>query len=78
MKILAVGEIIFDIFDGEAEIGGAPLNFCAHCAACGAESAIISAVGNDALAWVAIEKLREFGVNTEYVQRNALLRVSAS
>lgn len=72
MKILAVGEIIFDIFDGEAEIGGAPLNFCAHCAACGAESAIISAVGNDALAWVAIEKLREFGVNTEYVQRNAL------
>lgn len=72
MKILAIGEIIFDIFDGEAEIGGAPLNFCAHCAASGAESAIISAVGNDALAWVATEKLRKSGVNTKYVQTNDL------
>lgn len=72
MKILAIGEIIFDVFDGEAEIGGAPLNFCAHCAALGAESAIISAVGSDALAWVAIEKLRRFGVDTKYVQRNDL------
>lgn len=72
MKILAIGEIIFDIFDGEAEIGGAPLNFCAHCAKLGAESSIISAVGNDALAWVAIEKLGKFGVDTRYVQRNDL------
>lgn len=72
MRILAIGEIIFDIFDGEAEIGGAPLNFCAHCSALGADSAIISAVGNDALGFVAIEKLRRFGVSTEYVQRNAL------
>ena len=72
MRILAIGEIIFDIFDGEAEIGGAPLNFCAHCSALGADSAIISAVGNDALGFVAIEKLRRFGVSTEYVQRNDL------
>lgn len=70
MKILAIGEIIFDIFNGEAEIGGAPLNFCAHCAALGAESALISAVGNDKLATTALEKLHEFGVNTAYVQRN--------
>lgn len=72
MKILAIGEIIFDIFDGEAEIGGAPLNFCAHCAALGADSAIISAVGNDELGFAAIEKLRKFGVSTEYVQSNDL------
>lgn len=70
MKILAIGEIIFDVFDGEAEIGGAPLNFCAHCAACGAESAIVSAVGKDDLGIIALEKLREFGVNTKYVQKN--------
>lgn len=72
MKILAIGEIIFDIFDGEAEIGGAPLNFCAHCAALGAESAIVSAVGNDSLAWVALEKIRKFGVKTQYIQTNSL------
>ncbi len=72
MRILAIGEIIFDIFNGEAEIGGAPLNFCAHCAALGADSAIISAVGNDALGWIAIEKLRKFGVDAKYVQHNKL------
>lgn len=72
MKILAVGEIIFDIFDGEAEIGGAPLNFCAHCAACGAESAIVSAVGNDDLGVTATDMLREFGVEAKYVQKNDL------
>lgn len=72
MRILAIGEIIFDVFDGEAEIGGAPLNFCAHCSALGAESAIISAVGNDSLGFVALEKLRKFGVDTKYVQTNNL------
>ena len=70
MKILAIGEIIFDIFNGEAEIGGAPLNFCAHCAALGAESSLISAVGGDELATDALKKLNEFGVGTAYVQKN--------
>lgn len=70
MKILSIGEIIFDVFNGEAEIGGAPLNFCAHCASLGAESALVSAVGNDALAFVATEKLHRFGVNSEFVQHN--------
>ncbi len=70
MKILAIGEIIFDIFNGEAEIGGAPLNFCAHCAALGAESALISAVGNDELSITALNELKNFGVDTQYVQKN--------
>ncbi len=70
MKILAIGEIIFDIFNGDAEIGGAPLNFCAHCAALGAESALISAVGSDDLGNAALNELIKFGVNTEYIQKN--------
>lgn len=72
MKVLAIGEIIFDIFDGEAEVGGAPLNFCAHCAALGAESAIISAVGNDSLAHEALNHLNRFNVSTAFVQSNGL------
>ena len=72
MKVLAIGEIIFDIFDGEAEVGGAPLNFCAHCAALGAESAIISAVGNDSLAREALNHLNRFNVSTAFVQSNGL------
>lgn len=68
MKILAIGEIIFDMFNGEAEIGGAPLNFCAHCALLGEESAIVSAVGNDSLACKAINHLHRFNVKTDFVQ----------
>ena len=70
MKILAIGEIIFDIFNGEAEIGGAPLNFCAHCAAVGAKSAIVSAVGGDSLGARALKHLEDFGVDTAFVAEN--------
>ncbi len=70
MKILAIGEIIFDIFNGEAEIGGAPLNFCAHCAANGAQSAIVSAVGGDSLGEDAMMHLKNFGVDTAFVTKN--------
>lgn len=72
MKILAIGEIIFDILDGEAAIGGAPLNFCAHCSLLGAESAIISAIGRDDLGSEAVDNLRKFGVKTDFVQKNDL------
>lgn len=70
MKILALGEIIFDIFNGEAEIGGAPLNFCAHCASIGAETAIISAVGNDSLGKDALSAISSFGIDSGFVQKN--------
>lgn len=72
MKILAIGEIIFDIFDGEAEIGGAPLNFCAHCAALGEDAALVSAVGDDCYGKTALEKLEEFGVKTDFVGKSSL------
>lgn len=71
MKILAIGEIIFDIFDGEAEMGGAPLNFCAHAAALGAESALISAVGRDSFADEAIKRVKAYSIDCNYIENNA-------
>ncbi len=68
MKILAFGEILYDIFDDTAEIGGAPLNFAAHFAGLGGESYIISAVGRDELGQKAIKTAHELGVHTEYIQ----------
>lgn len=72
MKILAIGEIIFDIFGSEASIGGAPLNFCAHCAACGANAALISGVGDDEYGEAALDFIRSFGVESRFVCRNGL------
>lgn len=72
MRILSIGEIIFDIYSESAVIGGAPLNFCAHCALLGAESALISATGNDEYSGKAIEKLKSFGVNTSFLKKSHL------
>lgn len=66
-KILSFGEIIWDVYPQKRVIGGAPLNFAAHASLCGAESALISAVGDDELGRAAIGALREYGVRDGYV-----------
>lgn len=70
IQILSVGEIIWDVYPDRQVIGGAPLNFAAHAARCGANSALLSAVGEDALGDVAMEALRACGVDTALVRRN--------
>ena len=70
VKILAIGEIIWDVYPNKKTIGGAPLNFAAHSVLCGAESALISAVGNDALGENAVEALKAFGVDCKFVKKN--------
>lgn len=67
MRLLSFGEIVWDIFGENKCLGGAPLNFAAFIAMLGENSHLISAVGNDVLGQSAIEKLKKFGVNTEYV-----------
>ena len=68
-KILSIGEIIWDIFPDKQVIGGAPLNFAAHSSLCGAESSLLSAIGNDTLGEDALKALNDFGVSTKYVKR---------
>ncbi len=70
MKILSFGEIIRDVYPDSSVIGGAPLNFCAHCVKCGAEGYMLSAVGNDSAGESVLRELEYLGVNTELVQRN--------
>ena len=72
-KILSFGEIIWDVFpDGDAVIGGAPLNFAAHVVKCGANAALLSAVGDDDLGKKAIHALQNLGVDTELVGKSRL------
>ena len=67
MKILSFGEIIWDIYDDQKCLGGAPLNFAAHCAVLGAKTWLISSVGNDDLGKEAIHNINQFNVNTQYI-----------
>lgn len=68
-KILTFGEIIWDVYEDARHIGGAGLNFAAHAARCGAESYLLSAVGEDALGNAALDELAAFGVDASLVMR---------
>jgi len=72
MKVLSFGEILWDIIEGKAHLGGAPLNFAAHSAQCGGESYMISRLGSDDLGKVALEKLEEVRVDHTLVQTDDL------
>ncbi len=67
MRILAFGEILWDIFGDEKKIGGAPFNFGAHMSKLGAESYLVSAVGRDENGFDAIQQAKAFGIKTEYI-----------
>jgi len=66
MKILSFGEILFDIYGDSANLGGAPLNFCAHAVRAGARAAILSAVGADDYGREALERMAGYGIDTRH------------
>lgn len=72
MKIIAFGEVLFDIIEGEPHLGGAPLNFAAHLAKCGWESYMLSRIGDDDLGKQAISQIEALGVKTTFIQKDDL------
>ncbi len=56
-RILAVGEILWDLLPDGRQIGGAPANFAYHAHALGAEAMIVSRVGADPLGSEILERL---------------------
>ena len=67
MRVLSFGEIIWDVYPDEKYIGGAPFNFAAHAKRAGATAFLMSAVGEDALGAEAIKRVKQYGVQVEYV-----------
>ena len=47
LKIIAVGEYLWDYLPNGKKIGGAAANFCYHAKSAGAQAILVSAVGND-------------------------------
>lgn len=67
MKLLAFGEILWDIYPNEKFMGGAPFNFAAHFSKCGGSSWISTAVGKDKLGCELIKRVEESGVSTDCI-----------
>lgn len=71
--IVAIGEVVWDIFpDGEL-LGGAPINVAYHLAALGLPVRVITRVGRDALGEATLARLAELGLPLEGVQRDGQL-----
>ena len=49
MKIIGIGEVVWDCFPEGKRLGGAPINFCFFAKELGAESYPVTAIGEDEL-----------------------------
>jgi fructokinase len=68
VRIVSVGEILWDVIGENEYLGGAPLNFAVHARQLGHEVSLLSAVGEDDRGRRATESLQQRGVSTEFVQ----------
>ena len=69
LKILLFGEVLFDVFDDGARLGGAPLNLAVHLHRLGAEATLVSAVGTDDPGDDALREIAREGVDTSLIAR---------
>jgi fructokinase len=67
-RVLVVGEVLWDLLPGGAELGGAPLNVGAHLARLGHQARLVSAVGADAPGDRARSAIADLGVDTTLLQ----------
>jgi fructokinase len=68
MKIVSIGEVLWDILPGAEHLGGAPFNFAWHAHNLGYEVCFVSAVGNDRRGQQALEQMAEAGLSTHFVR----------
>jgi len=67
MRVLSIGEVLWDLFPKEERFGGAALNFSANLKRMGHAPVLLSAVGNDTRGRLAIERMHEMGLETRGV-----------
>ena len=72
MKIIGIGEIVWDMLPQGKQLGGAPLNFAHFAAQLGAEAYAVSAVGKDRLGDEALAAAAKTSVDLSYIQRRDL------
>lgn len=69
MKIVSVGEVLWDILPSSEHLGGAPFNFAWHAHNLGHEVCFVSAVGNDQHGRQTLEQMTESGLSTRFMHR---------
>lgn len=68
MRVFSMGEVLWDVFDDQEILGGAPLNFCAAAQRLGNTAALLTAVGYDARGRRALEQIAKLNLPMEFIQ----------
>jgi fructokinase len=69
MKIVSVGEVLWDVIEQQEYLGGAPFNFAAHLHRLGHTIFFVSGVGRDERGERVLQRMTELGLMTDYVAR---------
>lgn len=69
MKIVSIGEVLWDVIGDQEHLGGAPFNFAAHARRLGHEVHFVSAVGNDARGDRVLERMAQMSLSSRFVRR---------
>lgn len=68
--VVAVGEILWDIFPDGRRIGGAPANFVYYASKLGESAVLVSRVGQDSPGIEALKACQASGLSTDFIQRD--------
>lgn len=68
MKIVSIGEVLWDVIGDKEYLGGAALNFAAHATRLGHTVFFVSAVGKDDRGRRVVKRMKEIGLSTGYVR----------
>jgi fructokinase len=69
VKIISMGEVLWDIFDDQELLGGAPLNISASLQRLGHSVSLVTGVGTDARGERTLERMAKLCLSTEFVRR---------
>lgn len=70
LKAVAYGEVLWDVFDKEKKIGGAPLNVALRMKTLGCDVAMISCVGKDNDGEAIINQVKNLGLETDAIMQS--------
>ena len=71
LPVVALGEVLWDIFPDSRRLGGAPLNFGVHAQRLGHDVCLISAVGLDELGRQGAARIAELHIDTTFLKNAA-------
>lgn len=69
MKIVSIGEVLWDVIGDNEHLGGATFNFSVHASRLGHEVYFVSAVGRDERGDRVLERMAQMGLSTRFVRR---------